>query len=151
MSARGNDTIDGGAGNDTLYGGLDNDTMTGGTGDDTFIFLRHADGYSDTDFDPDFDPLFPTDDHDPGEGNGADTITDFIVREDTLVFLANEDFDLKFEQINGDTPITDAYDTLIPFSHAAADSSVLLTDVAETLVEGVNYFILVDPNFDVTI
>ena len=143
--------IDGGAGNDTLYGGLDNNTMTGGAGDDTFIFLRHADGYSDTDFDPDFDPLFPTDDHDPGEGNGADTITDFIVREDTLVFLANEDFDLKFEQINGDTPITDAYDTLIPFSHAAADSSVLLTDVAETLVEGVNYFILADPKFDVTI
>jgi hypothetical protein len=74
--------------------------MTGGTGDDTFIFLRRADGYSDTDFDPDFDPLFPTDDHDPGEGNGADTITDFIVGEDTLVFLANKDFDLKIEQLN---------------------------------------------------
>jgi serralysin len=58
----GNDTIMGGAGNDKLYGELGNDVLTGGTGNDRFVF------------------------DDAVSSSNVDTITDFSVADDTIVF-----------------------------------------------------------------
>ena len=58
----GRDTLDGGQDNDYLYGGLGEDTLFGGKGKDSFVF------------------------NSPNEG--IDTITDFSVKDDTLVFSA---------------------------------------------------------------
>ena len=57
MGGEGDDTLIGGAGEDMLIGGEGADTLTGGDDADTFVF---------------------------GEDNGADTITDFTVDEDTI-------------------------------------------------------------------
>ena len=58
----GNDTLDGGKDDDYLSGGLGEDTLSGGQGKDSFVF------------------------NSPNEG--IDTITDFSVKDDTLVFSA---------------------------------------------------------------
>ena len=58
----GNDSLDGGEGTNTLDGGEGNDTLTGGRGKDSFVF------------------------NSPNEG--VDTITDFSVKNDTLMFSA---------------------------------------------------------------
>ena len=60
--AAGNDTLRGESGSDTLSGGSGNDTLSGGTENDSFIF----------------DTL----------ESGIDTITDFSVNDDLLVFSA---------------------------------------------------------------
>ena len=57
-------TFDGGDGNDTLIGGLGADVLTGGKGSDTFYF--------------------------GGAGRDTDTIKDFTVGADKLVFLGSE-------------------------------------------------------------
>ena len=51
--------IDGGGGNDMLTGGSGNDILTGGDGDDTFVF---------------------------GANSGDDTVTDFSLADDVLLF-----------------------------------------------------------------
>lgn len=58
----GNDVMDGNGGDDVLIGGLGNDTLTGGSGEDLFLFDAKA-----------------------GKKN-LDTITDFSVTDDFLVF-----------------------------------------------------------------
>ncbi|AKJ30783.1 calcium-binding protein [Caldimonas brevitalea] len=58
----GNDTLSGDNGADELNGGVGNDTLTGGNGSDTFVFGNR------------------------GAGN-ADTITDFVVANDSIVLL----------------------------------------------------------------
>ena len=58
----GNDTLDGGKHDDYLSGGLGNDTLTGGNGKDSFFFNSLE--------------------------SGIDTITDFSVNDDRLVFSA---------------------------------------------------------------
>ena len=55
----GNDVPDGGLGNDILTGGDGDDILTGGDGDDTFVF---------------------------GAGSGDDTVTDFDLVDDVLLF-----------------------------------------------------------------
>ena len=65
----GNDTLDGGLGNDTLNGGNDNDFLFGGAGDNTLTGGRGKDSF-----------VFNS----PNEG--VDTITDFSVKNDTLIF-----------------------------------------------------------------
>ncbi|NJO98890.1 MAG: tandem-95 repeat protein [Pleurocapsa sp. CRU_1_2] len=67
----GNDTLNGGLGNDTLDGGKDNDYLSGGIGDDTLSGGKGFDSF-----------VFNS----PNEG--IDTITDFSVKDDTLVFSA---------------------------------------------------------------
>lgn len=57
---RGSDTLVGGAGNDTLYGCGDGDVLTGGAGADTFAFR-------------------------PGEGAGAERVTDFGLGVDRVL------------------------------------------------------------------
>jgi Ca2+-binding RTX toxin-like protein len=56
----GKDTLDGGAGNDILLGGSGNDALTGGTGQDIFRFNTAL------------------------SANNIDTITDFVVVDDTI-------------------------------------------------------------------
>ncbi len=63
----GNDTLIGGAGNDTLVGGAGNDTLTGGAGMDCFYFSNILDSYN----------------------QRVDTITDFSVADDFLLFSAD--------------------------------------------------------------
>ena len=63
----GNDTLIGGAGNDTLVGGAGNDTLTGGAGMDCFYFSDILDAYN----------------------QRVDTITDFSVADDFLLFSAD--------------------------------------------------------------
>jgi Ca2+-binding RTX toxin-like protein len=58
----GNDILSGEGGDDTLTGGLGNDTLNGGTGNDVLVF--------------------------DSPNQGIDTITDFSVQDDTLVFSA---------------------------------------------------------------
>ena len=59
----GNDLLSGDNGNDTLIGGEGNDTLTGGKGNDSFVFNS--------------------------SNEGLDTITDFSVNNDILVFSAS--------------------------------------------------------------
>lgn len=65
VGGNGTDTLTGGQGNDILVGGIgnENDTLTGGGGADRFGFA------------------FPSE--------GIDTITDFVVRDDTIVVSAS--------------------------------------------------------------
>jgi len=63
----GNDSLNGGAGNDVLLGGKGQDSLTGGAGRDAFVFEQ-----SDSDVDED--------------GKTIDSITDFKVAEDSIVF-----------------------------------------------------------------
>ena len=67
----GNDTLDGGLGHDHLNGGKDNDFLSGGAGDDTLTGGRGADGFVFNSFD-----------------EGVDAITDFSIKDDTLIFSA---------------------------------------------------------------
>ena len=67
----GNDTLRGGLGNDTLDGGKDDDYLSGGLGEDTLSGGQGKDSF-----------IF----NNPNEG--IDTITDFSVKDDTLVFSA---------------------------------------------------------------
>jgi Ca2+-binding RTX toxin-like protein len=59
LGEAGNDKLNGGADNDVLEGGTGNDSMVGGGGHDSFVF---------------------------GLASGVDSISDFIVGEDVLVF-----------------------------------------------------------------
>jgi serralysin len=68
----GNDTLNGGAGDDVLSGGLGRDRLTGGTGDDVLTGGLHSDQF-----------VF-------GNGQGADTITDFHLGERDKL-LINDD------------------------------------------------------------
>lgn len=61
--SNGRDILQGGNGNDTLIGGASNDTVTGGAGTDSFQFAT------------------PTE--------GIDTITDFLVVDDTIIVSAS--------------------------------------------------------------
>jgi len=63
----GNDSLNGGAGNDVLLGGKGQDSLTGGAGRDAFVFEQ-----SDSEVDED--------------GKTIDSITDFKVAEDSIVF-----------------------------------------------------------------
>jgi Ca2+-binding RTX toxin-like protein len=69
----GNDILDGGDGADQIEGGDDDDIMTGGAGEDTFIFRAAPNA-----------AMFS-----PEAGDGHDTITDFNIAEDRLVFQTN--------------------------------------------------------------
>jgi Ca2+-binding RTX toxin-like protein len=62
IGGRGTDTLDGAKDNDYLSGGSGNDILTGGKGKDSFVFNS--------------------------SNQGVDTITDFSVKDDTLVFSA---------------------------------------------------------------
>ena len=59
------DTIYGGDGDDTIFGGSGNDALYGGAGSDTFEFAINS---------------------------GSDTIDDFNLTEDSLLFYARKDF-----------------------------------------------------------
>jgi Ca2+-binding RTX toxin-like protein len=61
----GNDSLVGSTGNDRLFGGIGNDTLSGGSGNDSLVFERL--------------------------GEGIDTITDFSVNNDLLVFSTTFD------------------------------------------------------------
>lgn len=86
----GNDEVYGGPGNDSLYGNYGSDTLTGGDGSDQFVFVAGQD-------------LIGTD---------IDTIKDFNVEEDILVFEGfgfkdtvydtNEGFFLELLEAAGD-------------------------------------------------
>ena len=65
----GSDTLEGGLGNDLLDGGNDHDFLSGGLGEDTLTGGKGADGF-----------VFNSPDE------GVDTITDFSVKDDTLIF-----------------------------------------------------------------
>jgi Ca2+-binding RTX toxin-like protein len=97
IGGRGNDTIDARAGNDTITGSEGDDTMTGGAGDDTFTFVAR-DHYSH---------------HGGGPRTpGFDTITDFQVGVDRLMFSAIDTlWDLNFQEVNGNAVITYAHAT----------------------------------------
>ena len=86
----GNDKLYGGAGNDTLRGGGGNDMLTGGAGNDTFVYAN---------------------------GGGNDTITDYVVGQDTLQIsggtinkatLSNSNKDLIFKVGSGTVTLTGA-------------------------------------------
>lgn len=66
----GNDTLEGGAGSDILRGGRGDDFIDGGEGDDTFVGGSGADQFV------------------LQGGGGYDTILDFDLSEDTLVFAS---------------------------------------------------------------
>ncbi len=93
------DTIYGGADNDTIAGGSGNDNLTGGTGADTFVFI---------------------------ENSGDDTITDFVVGNDTInlsmIQQAIAYSDLTITQVGSDTTIT----------HTALGGTITLTGVTAT-------------------
>lgn len=76
--AAGTDTIAGGKGDDTIIGGTDNDLLTGGRGADVFEFV---------------------------DGDGADTITDFDVGVDALVFSGVDTGDIALAADDGDTTL----------------------------------------------
>jgi Ca2+-binding RTX toxin-like protein len=109
----GDDTISGGGGNDTLYGSVEADYLTGGAGADTFVFLNQADGRLDT--------------NDPGAGDGLDTIADFVLGEDRILLISNEDFDFVVQIVGANTIIT--YDTLNDLLYGPSSITLL----------GVNY------------
>jgi Ca2+-binding RTX toxin-like protein len=93
---RGNDQIDGRDGNDTIDGGQGDDAMTGGAGEDTFTFIaRDQPGH-----------------HGGVHTPGFDTITDFEVGVDQLVFSdISSLWDLNFQEVNGNAVITYDYAT----------------------------------------
>jgi hypothetical protein len=85
-----NNTIYGGAGNNILNGGAGNDTLAGGAGKDTFVYAN---------------------------GQGNDTINDYVAGQDTLQILsgaisntalANSDKDLIFTIGNGSITLQNA-------------------------------------------
>ena len=81
IAGEGNDRLYGGAGNDILEGGAGNDTLDGGAGNDTFIYnVLDAS-----------DQLY---------GNGQDTITSFVVHEDTIDLSLLFSDDLKSQDFN---------------------------------------------------
>ena len=67
----GRDTLDGGLGHDHLNGGKDNDFLSGGAGNDTLTGGKGSDGFVFHSFD-----------------EGVDAITDFSIKDDTLIFSA---------------------------------------------------------------
>jgi len=67
----GDDTLAGGDGNDFLHGGKDNDLLLGNAGDDTLTGGKGKDSFVFNNLD-----------------EGVDTITDFSVQDDLLVFWA---------------------------------------------------------------
>lgn len=93
---RGNDQIDGRDGNDTIDGERGDDVMTGGAGEDTFTFIARDHGT-----------------HGGGVRTpGFDTITDFEVGVDRLVFSDIDSlWDLNFQEVNGNAVITYDYAT----------------------------------------
>lgn len=74
----GNDTLDGGAGADVLIGDAGDDTLTGGIDGDVFFFNQAS-------------------------GNGADTVTDFVIGEDLVLFYRTglTFADLSFSDVAG--------------------------------------------------
>jgi Ca2+-binding RTX toxin-like protein len=98
----GNDTLDGGEGDDTIEGSDDDDIMTGGAGEDTFVFRAPPSAFILS----------------PEAGDGHDTITDFKVGEDRLVF------DVDGGWIN---LVRDGANTVI--SYADGSASVTLVNV----------------------
>lgn len=106
-------TINGGAGNDTLYGGAGKDTLTGGTGNDTFVYVN---------------------------GQGNDTITDYIEGQDTLQIssgsiseatLANSNKDVVFTVGTGSITLQNAATKTISLKDS--NGSYTASDVAITL------------------
>ena len=98
LASTGNNTLSGGAGNDTFTGGTGIDTLTGSTGADRFYFNN------------------PTD--------GIDTITDFVVADDTI-FVSAGSIDYNFtygfySDLTPDAAITAAQFTI---GSSAADNS----------------------------
>ncbi len=110
----GNDDLSGNDGDDHFMGGSGNDTMTGGAGTDTFVL---------------------------GLGMGNDTITDFDIDSDQLVFSGGTESDALYsETSDGDRRITlsdGSHVTLldVPLNHVATGSVVISggTEVGETL------------------
>ena len=98
----------GGSAGDTLTGGLGADTLTGGGGGDQFVWTDKA--------------------------QGGDTITDFVVGEDKLVFLASafgfagEAFD---QQAYGGATFYDNYDLWSATHYSFADATVLQDELAD--------------------
>ena len=106
-------TLNGGAGNDTLYGGVGNDTLTGGAGNDTFVYVN---------------------------GQGNDTITDYIEGQDTLQIssgsiseatLANSNKDVVFTVGTGSITLQNAATKTISLKDS--NGSYTASDVAITL------------------
>lgn len=76
---RGADLLDGGEGNDVLEGGRDSDTLTGGEGSDLYVFT---------------------------EGDGNDTITDFVAADDRLSFAVADPSTVSVSVAGGDTVVS---------------------------------------------
>jgi len=89
----GNDAVTGGDGDDTLNGGIGDDTLTGGDDADTFVFGPDGSEASST--------LMPANGK-AGQayGLGLDRITDFNVKEDTIVLDADYFGFLKIGKLN---------------------------------------------------
>ena len=115
---RGGDVIEGNNGNDYLYGGGHDDKMTGGSGADYMSggkgndVLRGKQGADEIDGNRGADRIFGDNGDDQLSGGGGtdrfvfrtkgntgdDVITDFRVKQDTIVLKgANDDFDVHFD------------------------------------------------------
>jgi len=88
----GNDILNGSTGSDTVYGGLGDDRMTGGEGEDYHLFGGSV-------------------------GGGADTVQDFVIGEDQLVFegitFGDEPGDLTAAQFLEDNGFFDGRNLVI--------------------------------------
>jgi Ca2+-binding RTX toxin-like protein len=92
----GADTIDGGAGNDKIAGGAGNDVLTGGLGNDQFVF---------------------------SSGFGSDTVTDFTVGQDKLVFVGTPTSSVTIATQGGNTVVTVGTDKITLTGCAHIDMS----------------------------
>lgn len=149
FGALGFDTIDGAAGADTIFGGLEDDLLTGGTGADLFVFVRQADGLV-APLDENGNPINPALYADNGTGDGIDTITDFEVGIDRLLFLSNEEFD--FTAFTAEY-IDDEDHTILTYQAGAdiyGESYIVLKGVDATLAQLVSAEtdLQVDINYD---
>jgi Ca2+-binding RTX toxin-like protein len=112
----GNDQLHGSAGADSIWGGEGNDLLSGGEGSD---FLTGGNGR-----DIFWGSLVPSfgDSFTPGQWTGNDTVTDFDIMNDQIVFVTRTGFDINADFDN---------------DGVADDSRVFTTDSGGTIVQSI--------------